>query len=545
MKMVLQAGYHDSDLRQLNECRMFLQVTTLADISDACGTHISLLAWEGKRDTRTGFYYDWPHPSPSLSKVHWNLWRKALSTGLLRSTRVLAHPLGIWLKPAPSRWQWHFSPSENRIYAKKGFLWRLYPRSLARTSPRRGGIRYLRSEEFVYIPPTDLRLASVVQHGSHFLCTGTSLLFGNEHPCAPLSHCPTLSHDYARSRELLPAADQWVISQLSLADKGAFLVVSLRKGTAIAVSDGSFKDACGTAAFMIEDCDTPSAVSQAIGVNTVPGFTEDHSTYRSELSAVSGIIATVDCICSAHGVLSGAIEVGLDGDQAMKACSGLWPLKADQVDFDLLQDIRAKIKHSPLVWHWRWIEGHQDDKTPFEALDRWAQLNVICDGLAKAFWNNCVSSHSWLPNHAFGDENWSVWIDGKKLSRLDKTKLYAYTFSARTKRYWHRKHSLNPELIKAINWDACPEAMFKVTFGKRRWLLKHATGFCGVGKMELQRENQDHDDCPQCGLSEDTVHILICQDMGAALSFIMALQKLDTRIQALTTAPETCTAMQE
>jgi hypothetical protein len=122
----------------------------------------------------------------------------------------------------------------------------------------------------------------------------------------------------------------------------------LRKGTAIAVSDGSFKDTRGTAAFMIEDRDTPSAVSQTIGVNTVPGSIEDHSAYRSELSGVSGIIAIVDCICSAHGVLSGAIEVGMDGDQAMKVCSGFWPLKADQADFDLLQDIRAKIKCPPL-----------------------------------------------------------------------------------------------------------------------------------------------------------------------------------------------------
>jgi hypothetical protein len=287
---------------------------------------------------------------------------------------------------------------------------------------------------------------------------------------------------------LLPTADQWVVSQLSLADKGAGLAVSLRKGTAIAVSDGSFKDARGTAAFMIEDCDTPSAASQAIGVNTVPGSTKDHSAYCSELSGVSGIIATVDCICSAHGVLSGAIEVGLDGDQAMKACSGLWPLKADQADFDLLQDICAKIKHSPLIWHWRWIEGHQDNKMSFEALDRWAQLNVICDGLAKAFWNNCVSFHSWLPNHAFGDENCSVWIGGVVASGQNQT-LCVHFFCSYQAGYWHRKHSLNPELIKAINWDACAEAMSKLPFGKRWWLLKHATGFCGVGKMELRRGN--------------------------------------------------------
>jgi hypothetical protein len=61
--------------------------------------------------------------------------------------------------------------------------------------------------------------------------------------------------------------------------------------------------------------------------------------------------------------------------------------------------------------------------------------------------------------------------------------------------------------------------------------------------MKLQRGNQDHDDCPRCGQSEDTVHVLICQDKGAAHSFTMALQKLDTHMRALTTAPEIRTAI--
>jgi hypothetical protein len=173
----------------------------------------------------------------------------------------------------------------------------------------------------------------------------------------------------------------------------------------------------------------------------------------------------------------------------MKVWEGLWTLDASQPDFDLPQDIRAKLSRSPVTWYWRWIEGHQDDSKTFEELDRWAQLNVICDGLAKEFWNHCSLNNLWIANQAFGDENWSVWIEGQKLSHLNKQRLYEHTFSERTKKYWHRKHSLTPELISSINWDACSEAMRKLPFGKRRWLLKHMTGFCGVGKMEFRRGN--------------------------------------------------------
>jgi hypothetical protein len=95
---------------------------------------------------------------------------------------------------------------------------------------------------------------------------------------------------------------------------------------------------------------------------------------------------------------------------------------------------------------------------------------VICDSLAKDFWNYCALTELWLPNQTFGDEKWTIWIEGKKLVYLDKQKLYAYTFSARTMAYWHRKYSLPPELTISIHWDACEMAMSKLPFGKRRWL---------------------------------------------------------------------------
>ena len=535
----IRSDYKGNDLKRLTECRMFLQATTLADITDAGGTLISTLSWAGIRDHRTGYYYEYPRSPKSLSRDHWILWRQALQKSFAPRSRTLSIPLGDWTRAPPHRWQWHYCTQEDRIYAKEGLLWRIYPRSLSRTSPRRGGSRYLRSDSLVQIPPSNLLLASVIQQGSHYLCISTCALFGQDRPVPPLRRTKVCSSDFERERRLLPAADKWAIAQISLPDGGAGLAQSILHGTAIAVSDGSFKDNRGTAGFILEDRDNPSAEARAIGVNTVPGSLEDHSSYRSEISGVSGIVSTVECICAAYGITEGSIEAGLDGDQAMKSISGDWLLKADQADFDLLQDLRAKLARSPLTWKWRWIQGHQDENKSFADLDRWGQLNVICDGLAKAFWNDCALLGAWLPNQAFGDETWSVWIEGKKLSHLDKQKLYAYTFSARTTAYWHRKHSLPPELITSINWDACESAMSKLPFGKKRWLLKHATGFCGVGKMELRRGNQDHDECPRCRQSEDVVHVLTCRGTGADLAFTTSLQKLDAHMRKITTAPET------
>jgi hypothetical protein len=103
-------------------------------------------------------------------------------------------------------------------------------------------------------------------------------------------------------------------------------------------------------------------------------------------------------------ITSGAIKVGLDGEQAMKNIFGSWPLHPKQADYDLLKDLRKKIKQSPITWSGTWVEGHQDDGIQFEDLDRWGQLNVESDGVAKYYWNACRERNSWLVNRGFADE---------------------------------------------------------------------------------------------------------------------------------------------
>jgi hypothetical protein len=204
----------------------------------------------------------------------------------------------------------------------------------------------------------------------------------------------------------------------------------------------------------------------------------------------------------------------------------------------MLQHIWELIAESPLTLTSRWIESHQDDNKPLIKLDLWGKLNVECDGLAKeGFWNSCALTKTWTLGIAFGFEKWSLWIAGKKLSKIDKQKLYAYTFADRTCKYWHHKHSLTPNLITSINWEACAEAMGRLPFGKKRWLLKHATGFCGVGRREFLRGNQDHDECLRCGISGSSRHVVECRDTGADVTFLLTVKKLETHLVVLDTAP--------
>jgi hypothetical protein len=83
----------------------------------------------------------------------------------------------------------------------------------------------------------------------------------------------------------------------------------------------------------------------------------------------------------------------------MLNAGGDWPVKPGQPDFNMLQDIRAKIKKSPITWSFFWIESHQDHK------GKYLDLNIICNNTAKAFWNYGAMAGPSIPaNQQFGDE---------------------------------------------------------------------------------------------------------------------------------------------
>jgi hypothetical protein len=525
-------SFTGQDLLDLNICRMFLHSVTLADICTVDGTTFTLDAWQGRRDPSSNAELSWSRVQKRLPERYWTLWQKALrkcfqSPRSARASRELLDKLGRWSR-FPERWQWFYSPQEDRLYKLEGWMWRAYPVYRVRTSSRLGSTKYRRSDEVTRIRPKDLIPASV-HTTKHWVTKEASMEILDQ----PVEEVPT-PKTVETIRLIRPPGFQWAITEMSVEDNGLTIAEALQAGNAIAVSDGSFKESQSTAAFVIEGA---ASYGRLVGVNVIPGEEDSQSPYRSELGGVAGILEALHCICIAHSITKGHVTVGLDGEQAMKEAFGTWPLDPRRPDYDMLQHIRGMIRESPLTFESRWIESHQDDFKSLKFLDRWSLLNVECDGLAKSFWNTNALAKSWVPNIQFGFEKWSLWIGGKKLSTVDKKKLYAFAFAERTQTYWHRKSSLTPELITSINWEACDVAMGSLPFGKKRWLLKHATGWCGVGRRELIRCNQDHDECPRCGESESARHVVECKGTGADLTFTLAVKKLETSMTVLDTAP--------
>jgi hypothetical protein len=313
------------------------------------------------------------------------------------TSRELKEKLLEWYNEGPSRWKWYYCQEEDIMYAKEGMIWReytQYTRHLSRTSPRQGRSKYSKTTQLARVTPAGLRLASVVKQGHLIIYQGAGSLMTRKR-----AKPQAVVESFEQVRQRRPSLDKWAIQEIIVTDEGEAMAQAIKNGTAIAVSDGSYKDGRGTAAFILEISDNFDEKGRIVGVNSIPGEKEDQSSYRGEIGGVSGIVETVDITCSRHSITSGAVKFGLDGEQAMKHIFGSWPLMhPKQADYDLLKDLWQKIKQSPITWSGTWVKGHQDDDIKFEDLDRWGQLNVESDGIAKDYWNACTESNTWQTN---------------------------------------------------------------------------------------------------------------------------------------------------
>ncbi len=102
----LTASYTPKELQTINNCQMYLQVTTLAEITNHTGTHLLPNTMYHNNQipsltTITISNYQWPI-QPSPAKAAWKLWTKVLQQqytipGL---PTMLTAPLRPWLPHA-------------------------------------------------------------------------------------------------------------------------------------------------------------------------------------------------------------------------------------------------------------------------------------------------------------------------------------------------------------------------------------------------------------------------------------------------------------
>jgi hypothetical protein len=268
---LMSTFFHSSasleDMLHLNHCRLFLRAYYLSDITSGNSSKLMEEAWAGHLNVNINRDDTWPRP-PRPTKADWTCWRLHISRTVLSRGRRLVQPLGPWLR-SDSSWIWYFSPADKTLWSISGELWKQH---LRLSGPYRV-FCFQRHEFVVHQPPLDLQPASVYLGDSRVMLSGFAFQVADYVlPVPPFHNFLTSKPD-----------EQWCFQHLLHSDNGEHLCAALQSHTAIALSDGSYKEGYSAAAWALEGENKHGRMS---GAAVVSGDDADHSSYRSEITGL-------------------------------------------------------------------------------------------------------------------------------------------------------------------------------------------------------------------------------------------------------------------
>ena len=313
------------------------------------------------------------------------------------------------------------------------------------------------------------------------------------------------------------------------------IVEVAQQGALYIVSDGSFANSFGTGAFVIEADED----NRIVGANVAPGAASDQSALRSELSGLYGALLVLHHINNYFHLQQGRNTVKCDNLTAVRtALNKDWYLRATAPHRDLQTALHHLISLLPEGIHSGHVYGHQDTrKKEHKKLDKWAELNIEADLIAREFHQKMF--HKGHHNPTIWGEGPTVFLDHKKCVNHLRSSIYKHVQEPKVTKYWVDRRKFPRHLLNHIDWPAREEAMQQSSLAMRTWATKQAVGIFGNNKWMHRWRLRNDTSCPRCNTSmEDAEHILQCQQPEAIQTWTASLQKLSNWMIEVKTDPE-------
>lgn len=288
------------------------------------------------------------------------------------------------------------------------------------------------------------------------------------------------------------------------------LVIAILQGSAVAVTDGSYKDHLGTAAYTFQASITDNR--KITMVMTTPGMPTDITAYLAEVGGLYGIATFLQWLHKRHDVSKGSITVGCDCKGALSKAMSSYIPKPKQPDYDLFLEIHRSRINTPVTWIAKWIKGHQDDLCQDHTLDGWATLNIHMDLMAKEHWHR-VQIHGYTPFSLPPSDNvWSLWGNGQRICHWDKNIADQLYYNHEAAIYWGKKHKHFDEM----DYDSICLAYRSLSLYYQLRVPKWIGHRLSVQSKLSMWFPDTTPNCPRCNNNEEThAHVITCQHPGA------------------------------
>ncbi len=194
---------------------------------------------------------------------------------------------------------------------------------------------------------SEIKKATVARHGQKWCLTGY-----NE--CEAIN----TNMDWCQKLRSSEFTLQWGLTINQTGSQSA-LTNTFSGGLGYAVSDGSFKDEWGSAAWIIEG---PTSELRLTGQIHTPGHATDHSSFRSEVAGIIGVVYTLTFWPPV--TMKPLLRLACDGLSVINRLSNNHPIDPMEPHADLLQAARTLIDTSAYTIQLQFVRGHQDKGLP-------------------------------------------------------------------------------------------------------------------------------------------------------------------------------------
>ena len=108
------------------------------------------------------------------------------------------------------------------------------------------------------------------------------------------------------------------------------------------------------------------------------------------------------------------------------------------------------------------------------------------------------------------------------------------------------KYDKNSGIIDDMDWDCFGTAVGEMDAYRRRFVSKHTTGWCGVGRKLKQWNFEQDDRCPRCKEADERAeHVWVCPAATTQQLWDTKMDDVETWMTSVQTAPELVAAILE
>ena len=487
-----------TDLKLINACRLYLQVTMLSDIVTPDGCTFTLASLDGRRDNKSSCELLTPYQTRPGSRA-WGKWRKFLGSFLApMSARRLASPLCRWLvggNDTARQWFSYLDSARSKLYV---YVSHQQWQEFRAMGPVFVSTPVIRST----VPSSSCPVATANTGSTRLVLPSCPVLITQPSP-SPSSFDSYVSQLSSWERQLM--------SESTLVCEEHELVTHfLQSAPLLLCSDGSAASFVGTFGCT---CATEGGTRLFMVHGPAPGYRT--SSFRAESYGFLAFLRFIIQFCSFSDIpLPGSLRLYTDSESLVKTIHKRlewmveFPYSTMTADWDLQQAITYSLRQFselPVVQH---VKGHQDDAQVYSTLPLPSQLNVDADGLASSYtYPDHVSST--IAPLISGSQAVLHGLSGTIASNY-RSILRRLATRERSTHYLCTKFDWSLSTFDSIDWQSHSRAI-NANFPKRHFIIKLIHDWLPLGHLRSRYATYYQDFCPLCPSTLETLtHFLRC-----------------------------------